>query len=217
MQGNENTENTETQETTAQETTEHVENKTENIEEIEIVESVATEETTTTKEIPTAEELIAQLQREVTDAKDKHLRLYAEFENFRRRTAKEKLDLTQNAGEKVIVAMLTVLDDFERAQKSLQKAQERENPTLEDTQKSLQSINDGVQLIYNKLSRILEQQGLKAIPNTIGTEFNIDLHESITQIPAPTEDMKGKVVDEVEKGYQLNEKVIRFAKVVIGG
>ncbi len=218
MQGNENTDQTNTQEnienvdetieTTESATENQTENQAENTQTVENTEEISAE--------ISLEEQNLQLKAEIAEAKDKNLRLYAEFENFRRRTAKEKLEMTQFAGEKIITSMLTILDDFERAQKSLQKSQARENPTLEDVQKSLQSINDGMQLIQNKFVRIMEQQGLKPMANTIGTVFNIDLHESITQIPAPNEDMIGKVVDEVEKGYLLNDKVVRFAKVVIG-
>tara|TARA_B100001741_G_scaffold311438_1_gene312579 strand:- start:2741 stop:3232 length:492 start_codon:yes stop_codon:yes gene_type:complete len=142
------------------------------------------------QEIP-AEEKIAQL-------KDKHLRLFAEFENFKKRTAKERMDLYKTAGESVLTALLPVLDDFERSIKA-SKNQE----------------DEGVALIYNKLKSILETKGLKAMEDAVGQELNTDYHEAITNIPAPSDDMNGKIIDVIEKGYFLNEKVIRYAKVVV--
>lgn len=138
---------------------------------------------------------IEKLQSEVLELKDKHLRLYSEFENFRRRSVKEKLEQSKTANEEVLSALLPVLDDFERAMKVNQ--------------------DPGVELIYNKLFRLLEAKGLKPM-KTIGEPFNSEFHEAITQAPAPSDDLKGKVIDEVERGYYLNEKVIRFAKVIIG-
>jgi molecular chaperone GrpE len=143
------------------------------------------------------------LKKEVAELKDKHLRLYSEFDNFRKRTAKEKLDLVKTANEDVLLSMLTVLDDFERAQKSIDEAQ--------DTN----TVKEGIALIHHKLFKTLESKGLKPM-ESIGKEFDVEMHEAITQAPAPSEDMKGKVVTEVEKGYYLNDKVIRFAKVIIG-
>lgn len=152
------------------------------------------------------EELSAEekLQAEVAESKDKYLRLYSEFENFRRRTSKEKLELTSSANANLIKDLLAVLDDFERADKSM----------TEDA--NIKSVKEGIDLIYNKFKSILEQKGLKKIEADKGSEFDVEYHEAITQIPAPEEDLKGKVVDVVEKGYQLNDKVIRFAKVVTG-
>ncbi|MCU0443657.1 MAG: nucleotide exchange factor GrpE [Microscillaceae bacterium] len=174
-------------------------------------------ETEAKAEIPVnSQENLEQLQVEVAEFKDKYMRLYAEFENFRRRTAKEKSDLIKTAGESIISILLPVLDDFERAQKSMSSAEKVENADLEVLKRELTAIKDGVGLIYNKFFRLLEQKGLKPMESSIGKDFNVDEHESITQIPAPSEDMKGKVIDEVEKGYYLHEKVIRFAKVVIG-
>ena len=129
---------------------------------------------------------------------DKHLRLFAEFENFKKRTAKERMDLYKTAGESVLTALLPVLDDFERSIKANQKQED-----------------EGVVLIYNKLKSILETKGLKAMEDPVGQELNTDYHEAITNIPAPSDDMKGKIIDVVEKGYFLNEKVIRYAKVVV--
>lgn len=142
------------------------------------------------------------LKNEVAELKDKFLRLYSEFENYKRRTAKEKIDLTKTANEDVLSAILPVVDDFERGMKSMVEAKE------------VSALKEGISLIYHKLFKVLESKGLKPM-ESIGQEFNSELHEAITQIPA-SEDMKGKVVDEVEKGYYLHDKVIRFAKVVIG-
>ncbi|MFK7900727.1 MAG: nucleotide exchange factor GrpE [Cyclobacteriaceae bacterium] len=181
------------------------------IEKEEVVEKEVVEETTAeTSETPQEEvqEEIKlseeeRLTAELAEQKDKFLRLYSEFENFRRRTAKEKIDLIATASEKVILNLLPVLDDFERAQPSLEAA---EDP---------KAIAEGMTLIQEKLKKTLENEGLKPI-EAKGETFDAELHEGITQIPAPSEDMKGKVVDEIEKGYHLGEKVIRYAKVVIG-
>lgn len=143
------------------------------------------------------------LQNELADQKDKYLRLYSEFENFRRRTAKEKLDLIQSANEQLIKALLPVVDDFERAEKSF--SDKKDDKALE-----------GFFLIYNKFKKTLDQYGVKAMIIETGADFDADVHEAITQIPAPSEALKGKIVDVVEKGYLLNDKVIRFAKVVVG-
>ena len=140
---------------------------------------------------------------ELAVMKDKYLRLYADFENFRRRTAKEKLDLISTASEGLMVSLLPVVDDFERASQALA------NTT--DAAVAL----EGIHIIYNKLTKILEGKGLKPMGSK-GEPFDADLHESVTQFPAPTNDLKGKVIDEIEKGYLLNNKVIRYAKVIIG-
>jgi molecular chaperone GrpE len=150
-----------------------------------------------------AESEAAKLKAELAELKDKYLRLNAEFDNYRKRTAKEKVDFLKTANEDLIVSLLPILDDFERAVKAFDKAPDAE------------AIKEGVQLIYNKFSKTLENKGLKPM-ESIGNAFDAESHEGITQIPAPSEEMKGKVVDEVEKGYYLNDKVIRFAKVVIG-
>lgn len=146
---------------------------------------------------------IAELEGKVNELNDKYLRLYSEFDNFRKRTAKEKVELIQSGGEDVVKSILPVIDDFERAIKS--------NSETSD----VKAVNDGVNLIYNKLKSSLNQKGLEEM-KSMGEPFNADIHEAITNIPAPTEDMKGKVLDELEKGYSLNGKIIRFAKVVIG-
>lgn len=143
------------------------------------------------------------LRAELDDAKDKFVRKVAEFENFKKRSAKERIDLIQTAGREVIVDLLDVLDDCDRAQKQLG------SPETSD------SIKEGVLLVFNKLRNTLQARGVKAM-DTIGQEFNPDLHEAITEIPAPTEQLKGKIVDEVMKGYYLNDKIIRHAKVIVG-
>jgi molecular chaperone GrpE len=139
------------------------------------------------------------LTNEVAELKDKYLRLYSEFDNFRKRTSKEKLELIQTASEGVIIDLLSVVDDFERAK---QNAKEGE-------------ISDGIELIFNKLGNVLLAKGLTEM-QAKGEVFNADIHDCITQFPAPTEAEKGKVVEVVEKGYLLKDKVIRFAKVVVG-
>ncbi|GAB2594441.1 nucleotide exchange factor GrpE [Spirosoma areae] len=141
--------------------------------------------------------------RELAELKDKYLRLYADFENHRRRTAKEKLDLIGNANEGLLQALIPVVDDFERAMQSIENTND------------VTALKEGVSLIYTKLAKTLEGRGLKPM-TAKGEPFNADLHESVTQFPAPSDDLKGKVIDEIEKGYYLNDKVIRFAKVIVG-
>ena len=143
------------------------------------------------------------LRAELAEANDKYVRLYAEFDNFKRRTTKERVDLLQTAGKEVIISLLPVLDDFERAMKSMETATD------------VSAVKEGISLVQNKLRHILTQKGLKEM-ESIGNSFDADLHEAITNIPAPSDDLKGKVIDEVEKGYYLNDKVIRFAKVIVG-
>lgn len=145
---------------------------------------------------PTAEELLA-------EEKDRYIRLFAEFENYKRRTTKEKMDFAQYANQEMMVSMLAVLDDFERALKEIAKSG-NENDLK------------GVELIYQKFRNKLTEKGLKAIEVKAGDDFNVDFHEAITQIPAPNDELKGKIVDVIETGYQLHDKVIRFAKVVTG-
>jgi len=147
--------------------------------------------------------LVQELGEKLAEINDKHLRLQAEFDNFRKRTMKEKAELIKSGGESVLVNILPVVDDFERALNSLKDVSD------EDAGKK------GTQLIYNKFSEFLKQNNIKVI-EAVNQDFNVDLHEAITKIPAPDESLKGKVVDVLQKGYLLNEKVIRFAKVVIG-
>ncbi len=146
---------------------------------------------------------VDKLTADLAEAKDKYLRLYSEFDNYRRRTAKEKLDLMLTAGEKIIAELIPVLDDFERALKSADSKKEA-------------SVTEGLSLISQKLEKILQSQGLKVMETPEGTKFDPEIHEAITQIPAPSKKLKGKIVDTIEKGYYLSEKVIRFAKVVTG-
>lgn len=143
------------------------------------------------------------LKAELESWKDKHLRLVAEFENYKRRNARERVELIQTAGKEVIQSLLDVLDDCDRAQKQLESS---------DTE---QALKEGVLLVFNKLRNTLQQRGLKQM-ETIQTEFNADLHEAITEIPAPSDEWKGKVLDELMKGYYLNDMIIRHAKVVVG-
>ncbi len=144
-----------------------------------------------------------ELQQKYDDLNDRFLRLYSEFDNFRKRTAKEKLELIKSASQDLIVDLLPVLDDFERGLKAF----EEHNADPE--------LIKGVELIYTKFYNILKQRGLKPM-ESMGKEFNTDWHEALTNIPAPSEDMKGKVVDVIQTGYLLNDKVIRYAKVVVG-
>lgn len=143
------------------------------------------------------------LQQENAALNDKYLRLFAEFDNYKRRTQKERIELLQTAGKDVIVSLLTVLDDFDRANKAIESATD------------INPIREGITLVHNKLKSVLSQKGLKEM-ESINSVFDTDNHEAITKIPAPNEEMKGKVMDELEKGYTLNDKVIRFAKVVVG-
>ena len=165
--------------TTEQETQQTEENVAENV----------------TKE-PTTEELLA-------EEKDRYIRLYAEFENFKKRTLKEKMEFAQYANTEMMISMLAVLDDFERAIKEIAK-----NGNEADLK--------GIELIYQKFKNKLIEKGLKPLEVNAGDDFNVDFHEAITQIPAPTEELKGKIVDVIETGYQLHDRVIRFAKVVTG-
>jgi molecular chaperone GrpE len=145
-----------------------------------------------------------QLQEELKNEKDKFLRLFAEFENYKKRTTKERIDLFKTASQDVMVAMLPVLDDFERALNHIEEDKEAEE------------VRKGVLLIYQKLLSTLEQKGLSVIKVAKGDTFNADDHEAVTQIAAPTKDLKGKIIDVLEKGYKLGDRVIRFPKVVIG-
>lgn len=143
------------------------------------------------------------LKKELEEQKDKYIRLYADFDNFKRIKAKERIELIQTAGRDVIQSLLEVMDDCDRAEKQL------------NTSEDLQQIRQGIMLVFNKFRNTMQSKGVKEM-KSIGEEFNPDFHEAITEIPVPDEAMKGKVVDEVEKGYLLNEKIIRFSKVVVG-
>jgi molecular chaperone GrpE len=150
------------------------------------------------------DEKTEKLEADLATVNDKYLRLYSEFDNYRKRTIKERIELTKTASADMIISVLPVLDDFERAIKAFEISAE-----------STDALKHGIILIFNKFMTILNQQGLEQIM-TIGEDFNTDFHEAITNIPVETPEQKGKVIDEIEKGYLLNGKVIRFAKVVVG-
>ena len=167
-------------------------------------------EETAQEEAPAAEltveeqlaNMLAEAQQMVNEEKDKYLRLSAEFDNYRKRTLKEKAELIKNGAEKTLTAILPVLDDFERALKNMEASEETK------------AMKEGVELIFGKFQKILGQEGLQKI-ETEGKEFDTDFHEAIALIPAPSEDLKGKILDCVQTGYMLNEKVIRHAKVAV--
>ena len=167
------------------------------------------DQTSTTAEAGVEEQEVVkspeeQMQDQLVAEKDKFMRLFAEFENYKKRTTKERIELFKTASKDVVVAMLPVLDDFERALSHIEDDKEAEE------------LRKGVLLIYNKLVNTLEQKGLSKLEVRQGDVFNADIHEAITQIPAPSEDLKGKIIDVVEHGYKLGDKIIRFPKVVIG-
>ncbi len=173
---------------------------TENIEK----ENINEENVSETQVIPTPELSVEeQLQEELSNEKDKFLRLFAEFENYKRRTAKERLDLFKTANQEVLQAMLPVLDDFDRAWTQISNSGD-------------EALVKGVQLIHDKLKSTLVAKGLEEVEVKAGDAFDVDFAEAITQIPAPNDKLKGKIVDVIEKGYKLGDKIIRFPKVVIG-
>ncbi len=145
----------------------------------------------------------AKLRAELEEQKDKYVRLFAEFDNYKRRSAKERIELMQTAGKEVITSLLQVLDDADRAEKQMQATDDSEQ------------IKEGVQLVFNKLRKTMKSKGLEPM-ESVGTDFDVEKHEAITEIPVSDNKQKGKVVDEIEKGYYLNNKLIRFAKVVVG-
>jgi molecular chaperone GrpE len=149
------------------------------------------------------EDELGKLREELQTQRDKYLRLFAEFDNYRKRSAKERLDLMQTAGKEIITSLLEVLDDCDRAEKQIQGSQD------------IEQIKGGIQLIFNKLRSTLQNRGLQAM-ESIGQPFDPEKHEAISEIPAPSEELKGKIIDELTKGYYLNDKLIRFAKVVLG-
>ncbi|RTL58868.1 MAG: nucleotide exchange factor GrpE [Sphingobacteriales bacterium] len=149
------------------------------------------------------EDELEKLQAQLAEQKDKYIRLMAEFDNFKRRNAKERVELIQTAGKDIITSLLDVLDDCDRAEKVMQSSED------------VAIIKEGIQLVFNKLRNNMQSKGLKAM-ESINHDFDVEKHEAITQIPAPTEALKGKVLDEIQKGYYLNDKLIRFAKVVVG-
>ncbi|HVS95624.1 MAG TPA: nucleotide exchange factor GrpE [Puia sp.] len=149
------------------------------------------------------EEEFERLKEELQEQKDKYLRLFAEFDNFRKRSARENLELRQTAGKEIVISLLDVLDDCDRAEKQLDQA--------EDDPK----IKEGIRLVFSKLRSVLQSKGLKPM-QSIGMDFDVEKHEAITEVPVQDPAQKGKVIDEVTKGYYLNDKIIRFAKVVVG-
>jgi molecular chaperone GrpE len=151
----------------------------------------------------TDDNAVEKLEMELDEQKDKYLRLVAEFDNFRKRTAKEKLELIQTGGKDVIVSLLDVLDDCDRAEQQIKNSTD------------IEAVKEGIHLIFNKLRSSLQARGVKEM-ESIGTDFDLEKHEAITEIDAPDESGKGKVLDQVHKGYYLNDKLIRFAKVVVG-
>lgn len=169
----------------------------------ELANDEVTEEVVAEEIAPEENSDVENLNQQLTLMTDKFIRLQAEFDNYRKRTLKEKMDLTKSAGEKILTEILPVVDNFERALANMEKATD------------LQALREGVELIYNGFKDFLAHQGVKAI-HCIHQDFNVDEQEAITKIPAPTQELKGKVVDCVEKGYTLHDKVIRYAKVVIG-
>src|ERR1700733_2467577 len=154
-------------------------------------------------DISAREEELEKLREEVREQKEKYLRLFAEFDNFRKRSARESLELRQTAGKEVIVSLLDVLDDCDRAEKQLLSAV------------NIDQIREGVQLVFSKLRATLQARGLKAM-NSINTDFDVEKHEAITEIPVQDPSLQGRVIDEIQKGYYLNDKLIRHAKVVVG-
>lgn len=163
----------------------------------------ATADNSAETEAGATENIAVKLQGELEEQKDKYIRLFAEFDNYKRRSAKERIELMQTAGREVIASLLDVLDDSERAEKQFQSSTD------------LEQLKQGVQLVFGKLRSSLQSKGLKAM-ESINTDFDVEKHEAITEIPAPNAEMAGKVLDEVQKGYYLNDKIIRFAKVVVG-
>jgi len=163
------------------------------------LENTASEEQAVTEELSVEE----QLAKDLANEKDKYLRLFAEFENYKRRTSKERIDLFKTANQEVLLAMLPVLDDFDRAIIEIAKSED-------------ETLAKGVELIHEKLKNTLSSKGLELVDVKTGDAFNADFAEAITQIPAPSPKLKGKIVDVLEKGYKLGEKIIRFPKVVIG-
>ncbi len=174
-----------------------------NLEEVLTEEQENTLDTEDNVEVEDCEDDKTLLEKQIIELKDKHLRLFSEFDNFRKRTTKERIELFKSAHQDLMLDLLPVIDDFDRAMQSFENSEDAT------------AIKEGVALIYNKFKSTLEKKGLKCMDSK-EKEFDTDFHEAITEIPAPTKDLKSKVVDVVEKGYTLNDKVIRYAKVVVG-
>ena len=168
-------------------------------------EKLTSNDPTSEENVTQPEETIEQrLQQELANTNDKYTRLFAEFDNYKKRTSKERVELIQSASKDVLTKLLPILDDFDRALAAMQTTQD------------INSVKEGVDLVNQKFKKTLENEGLKEMDNLIGQAFDAEFQEAITAIPAPSEELKNKVIDVVEKGYFLNDKVIRFAKVVIG-
>ena len=163
----------------------------------------AAEDNTKSAENNQLEEKIASLEKQIEEHKDKYLRLFSDFDNTKKRYARERIDNIQSAGKEIMSALIPVADDMERAMKAFKESQD------------IESIKEGLDLVYTKFVSTLENKGLKGF-DSIGEAFDVEKHEAITEIPAPNDEMKGKVIDQVEKGYYLNDKIIRYAKVVVG-
>lgn len=187
-----------------QETVQNEETVENTAEEAKAVETENTEEKSDEKKELTPEEKIAELEKQLEEQKKSYVYLMADFENYRKRTLSEKQDLLKYGGSETLKKLLPVIDDLERAIDAMEKTDD------------VASVKEGVNLIYSKFKTYLEQNNLTVIPSAMGDDFNDDIHEAMTMFPAPTPELKGKIVDCVTKGYKLNDKVIRYAKVVVG-
>lgn len=187
-----------------QETVQNEETVENTAEEAKAVETDNTEEKSDEKKELTPEEKIAELEKQLEEQKKSYVYLMADFENYRKRTLSEKQDLLKYGGSETLKKLLPVIDDLERAIDAMEKTDD------------VASVKEGVNLIYSKFKTYLEQNNLTVIPAAMGDDFNDDIHEAMTMFPAPTPELKGKIVDCVTKGYKLNDKVIRYAKVVVG-
>ena len=156
------------------------------------------------QDTPATEQVLENFEEKYQTEKDRYLRLFAEFENYKKRTSKERVELFKTANRDVLSALLPIVDDFDRGIAEISKTEEGSN------------LLQGMQLIYDKLTKTLDQKGLVAMEVNQGDVFDADRHEAVTQIPAPSPDLKGKIIDVIEKGYELGEKIIRYPKVVIG-
>ncbi len=191
---------------TREEETENINNEqANNLEELFEDENIETKESNEecAEEIPTCETDIEQLEATIAELKDKYLRLFSEFDNYRKRTNKERIDLFKTASSEIIIELISILDDFDRAGKSF------------ETTTDIDAVKQGFELIHSKLQNLLTKKGLECM-DSLHKDFDTDFHEALTEIPAPSKKLKSKVVDVIEKGYLLNGKVIRFAKVVVG-
>lgn len=187
-----------------QETVQNEETVENTAEEVKAAETENTDEKSEEKKELTPEEKVAELEKQLEEQKKSYVYLMADFENYRKRTLSEKQDLLKYGGSETLKKLLPVIDDLERAIDAMEKTDD------------VASVKEGVNLIYSKFKTYLEQNNLTVIPAAMGDDFNDDIHEAMTMFPAPTPELKGKIVDCVTKGYKLNDKVIRYAKVVVG-